>query len=98
MATTIRNNHYVIQSDKTKVYMVYIIYDKYVSWEFCVKIMMSVFYKSFEDAKIIADEIVTNGEGLCGAYILEIAETKAEIVEAQAKKEGFSLQCFIEEV
>ena len=41
---------------------------------------------------------MTNGEGFCGGYMLEIAETKAELVEAQAKKEGFTLVCLVEEV
>jgi ATP-dependent Clp protease adaptor protein ClpS len=59
---------------------------------------MDVFHKDLEDAKAIAHEIVTNGEGFCGGYMLEIAETKAELVEEQAKKEGFSLSCLIEEV
>ncbi len=86
-----------MQFDKPKLYLVSIIYDKYVSWEFCVKILMCVFHKSREDAQAIAHEIVTDGEGFCGGYILEIAETKAGLVEEQAKKEGFSLFCLVEE-
>jgi ATP-dependent Clp protease adaptor protein ClpS len=87
-----------MQFDKPKIYLVSILYDKYVSWEFCVRMLTDVFHKSREDAEAIAHEIVTNGEGFCGGYILEIAETKAEIVEEQAKKEGFSLCCLVEEV
>lgn len=87
-----------MQFDKPKMYLVSILYDKYVSWEFCVRVLRTIFYKSREDAEAIAHEIVTNGEGFCGGYILEIAETKAEIVEELAKKEGFSLQCLVEEV
>ena len=83
--------------DQPKIYLVSIVYDKYVSWEFCIRVLMDVFHKNFEDAKPIADEIVTNGEGCCGGYMLEIAETKAELVEALAKKEGFSLLCLVEE-
>jgi ATP-dependent Clp protease adaptor protein ClpS len=87
-----------MQFDKPKTYLVSILYDKYVSWEFCVRVLRTIFYKSREDAEAIAHEIVTNGEGFCGGYILEIAETKAEIVEELAKKEGFSLYCLVEEV
>ena len=78
--------------------LVSIIYDKHVSWEFCMRILDTVFHKTQEDAEAIAHEIVTNGEGFCGGYMAEIAETKAELVEAQAKKEGFSLTCLVEEV
>ena len=87
-----------MQVDTPKMYLVSILNENYVSWEFCMRILMDVFHKNLEDAKAIADEIVTNGEGFCGGYMLEIAETKAEFVEAQAKKEGFTLICLVEEV
>ena len=77
-----------IQVDTPKMYLVSILNENYVSWEFCMRILTDVFHKNLEDAKAIAHEIVTNGEGFCGGYMLEIAETKAELVEAQAKKEG----------
>jgi len=84
--------------NKTKTYLVSIIYDKHVSWEFCVRVLKNTFHKSQSDAEAIAHEIVTEGEAYCGVYLLEIAETKAETVEAQAEKEGFSLYCLVEEV
>jgi len=87
-----------IEVDTPKIYLVSIINDKHVSWEFCMGILMDVFHKNLDEAKAIAHEIVTNGEGFCGGYMLEIAETKAELVEEVAKKEGFSLTCLIEEV
>ncbi|WP_373032282.1 ATP-dependent Clp protease adaptor ClpS [Sulfurovum sp.] len=87
-----------IQFDKPDMYLVSILNDKYVPWEFCMRMLMEVFHKNLEDAQAIAHEIVTNGEGFCGGYMLEIAETKAEFVETQAKKEGFTLTCLVEEV
>ena len=86
------------QVDEPKMCLISIINDKHVSWEFCMRILMGTFHKNYKDAEAIAHEIVTNGEGFCGGYILEIAETKAESVETQAKKEGFTLTCLIEEV
>ena len=87
-----------IDIDTPSIYLLSILNDKHVSWEFCMRVLMNVFHKSLEEAEAIADEIVTNGEGFCGGYPLEIAETKAELVEELAKKEGFSLSCLIEEV
>ena len=87
-----------MQFDKPKIYLLSIVNADYVSWEFCMRVLRDIFYKNLKDAKAIADEIVTNGEGFCGGYILEIAETKAEIVEEMAKQEGFSLYCLVEEV
>ena len=86
-----------MQVNKPKIYLVSIIYDKYVSWEFCMKTLMDVFHHTEENAKIITDDILSNGEGFCGGYMLEIAETKAELVETKAKKEGLSLFCLVEE-
>jgi ATP-dependent Clp protease adapter protein ClpS len=59
---------------------------------------MDIFHMSMEDAQTVAHEIVTNGEGFCGGYMLEIAQTKAAQVEHEAKEEGFSLFCLVEEV
>ncbi len=90
--------HFDMQYYKPKIHLVSILNDHYVSWEFCMRMLQDVFYKSKEDAEAITHEILTNGEGFCGGYIYEIAETKAELVEKQAKKEGFSILCLVEEV
>ena len=37
------------------------------------------------------------GKGLCGIYPYEIAETKAEAVRKQARKEGYPMRCSVEE-
>jgi len=87
-----------IKKAETKMYFVSILYDKYVSWEFCVYILMEVFHKDLEQAKAITDVILSDGEAICGIYTFEIADTKATIVENKANKEGFSLRCLIEEV
>ena len=97
MPTTLKS-YLKMEIDTPKMYLITIINDKYVSWEFCMRILMDIFHMNIDDAKIVANEIVTNGEGFCGGYILEMAETKAEQVEKEAKEEGFSLVCLMEEV
>jgi len=86
-----------MQFDKPEMCLISIINDKHVSWEFCMRVLTEVFHKDYEEAESIAQEIVTNGEGFCGGYMQEIAETKAQIVEELAKKEGFDLTCLVEE-
>jgi ATP-dependent Clp protease adaptor protein ClpS len=80
-----------------KRYVVYMLNDDYTSWDFCLSIISSVFHKTLEEADKITKEIHTKGKGLCGIYTYEIAETKARIVEQQARKEGFPMKCSIEE-
>ena len=87
-----------IRRTQPAVYLVYIIGQKYIPWDFSMRMLMNIFHKTNEEAKVIADEIQLSGEGICGAYIYEIAETKAVTVESQANKEGFSVQCLLEEV
>ena len=80
------------------MYFVYIINEKYISWEFCMRVIMGIFYKSEEEALAITEEILSEGEGLCGVYNFEIAESKAKSIEHQAKQEGMSMRCLLEEV
>lgn len=67
------------------------------AWEFCVRIICTVFHKNVLEADIITHDIHTKGKGLCGIYTFEIAETKASLVQQQARKEGFPMHCSIEE-
>lgn len=90
--------HLNIELEKPKMYLVTILSDNHISWEFCMKILTSIFHKSDKDADAITKEIQTHGEAFCGVYMFEIAETKAVTVEALAKDEGFSIYCLIEEV
>lgn len=85
------------QLDEPKMYLVYMLNDHYTSWDFCLRIITSVFHKTLEEANNITKEIHTTGKGLCGVYTYEIAETKAKTVEHQARREGFPMRCSIEE-
>jgi len=83
--------------DKPNMYLVFMLNDDYTSWEFCLRIITSVFHKTPEEADRITQDIHTKGKGLCGIYTYEIAETKAKIVETGARKEGFPMRCSVEE-
>lgn len=79
------------------MYLVYMLNDDYTSWDFCLRIITSVFHKTLEEANNITKDIHTKGKGLCGVYTYEIAETKAKTVEHQARREGFPMRCSVEE-
>jgi len=82
----------------SKIYLLTLLSEKHTSWEFCIKILTEVFHKNLDEAGMIAQDIQNDGEGICGAYTFEIAETKAAIVEQQAKLERFSLRCLLEQI
>lgn len=84
--------------DEPKIYLVSILSEKHITRAFCMKVLICVFQRTLQEAEAITEEIRTNGEALCGGYIYEIAETKANVVKELAKREGFTIQCLIEEV
>lgn len=90
-------SHLINQLDEPKMYLVYMLNDHYTTWDFCLRIISGVFYKTLEEADDITHDIHTKGKGLCGIYTYEIAETKADTVQRQARKEGFPMRCSVEE-
>ncbi len=85
------------QLKEPKMFHVYMLNDDYTTWEFCLRIITGVFHRSLEEADDITRDIHTKGKGLCGTYSYEIAETKAQTVQYQARKEGFPMKCSVEE-
>lgn len=96
MATELENQS-ELYTGEPKRFAVFMLNDDYTTWEFCVRILNEVFQKSFREAADITQDIHTRGKGLCGIFTYEIAETKANIVTKQARKEGFPMRCSIEE-
>ena len=71
--------------------------DNFTTKEFVVKILVSVFSKSLDEATQLMWAVHKNGVGVCGVYPFEIAETKVNIVTATARENGFPLQSTMEQ-
>ena len=97
MSTELEHDLEILLKEPKK-YAVFMLNDDYTSWEFCIRVITSVFHKTPDEANIITNDIHTKGKGLCGIYMYEIAETKAHLVEKGAKSEGFPMCCSIEEM
>ncbi|MGD9969192.1 MAG: ATP-dependent Clp protease adaptor ClpS [Sulfuricurvum sp.] len=80
-----------------KQYKVYLLNDDYTSMDFVVNILIRVFRKNFEEAHAIMMEVHQKGQGLCGVYPYEIAETKVHQVRTLARESGFPLKAILEE-
>ncbi len=78
------------------MYKVLLHNDDYTTMEFVVELLMSVFHKSFEDATRIMLNVHKTGQGMCGIYTFEIAETKVETTHELAMERGFPLKSSIE--
>ncbi|WP_027390664.1 ATP-dependent Clp protease adaptor ClpS [Chrysiogenes arsenatis] len=79
-------------------YVVILLNDDYSTWDFVVEVLMRIFRKAQADAELITSHVHRNGEGMCGVYPLEIAQTKVAQVHQLAKKRGFPLRCTMREV
>ena len=89
------------EKQKTKlpsIYKVIILNDDYTPMEFVVFTIQNVFKKSHEEATRVMLKIHTEGQGVCGMFPLEIAETKMKQVLNLAKEHQHPLQCIIEKI
>lgn len=72
--------------------------DDYTTMEFVVEVLQQVFHHPLTRANRIMLEIHITGQGACGVFPYEIAETKVDLVERRARAVGFPLKCSLEEV
>lgn len=71
--------------------------DDYTSMDFVVEVLMGIFHKTVEQAKQIMIQIHEKGQGICGVYSFEIAQTKTDQVKQLARKNEFPLLATMEE-
>ena len=90
-----------IQSERSEtrepsMYKVILHNDDYPTMEFVVEILMMVFGKTLEKATEIMLNVHHKGQGICGVYTREVAETKVETVHHLAGNKGFPLKSTME--
>jgi ATP-dependent Clp protease adaptor protein ClpS len=79
------------------LYKVILHNDHYTTMDFVVQVLEGVFNKSPAEAFGIMMKVHTEGQGLCGLYPYEIAETKVDTVHDLAQQYGFPLRASMEE-
>lgn len=79
------------------LYNVVLLNDDYTTMEFVLQVLESIFDKSPAEAFQIMMHVHTNGRGVAGTYLWEVAETKAEAVVSMARGAGYPLQAVTEE-
>ena len=78
------------------LYSVILLNDDYTTMEFVVQVLESVFNKGPAEAFRIMMQVHTQGQGLCGVFPCDIAETKAAATHDLAQERGFPLRAIIE--
>jgi ATP-dependent Clp protease adaptor protein ClpS len=85
------------QTQEPRLYKVVLHNDDYTTMDFVVQVLESVFLKTPAEAFRIMMQVHLDGQGLCGAYPYEIAETKVATVHDLARERGFPLRASLEE-
>ncbi len=78
---------------KPSMYEVLLINDDYTPMDFVVEVLTYFFSMSMEKATQVMLQVHTEGEGVCGVFPHDVAETKVAQVRAFAKKHQHPLMC-----
>jgi ATP-dependent Clp protease adaptor protein ClpS len=85
------------KTQEPRLYKVLLHNDNYTTMDFVVQVLETVFLKGPAEAFRIMMQVHVDGQGLCGLYPYEIAETKVETVHDLARERGFPLRASFEE-
>lgn len=81
---------------KPNLYRVLILNDDYTPMEFVVYVLQKIFFKNIDEATRLMLKVHTEGQGLCGVFTYDVAETKMHQVKALAQKNQHPLECVME--
>src|SRR5918994_3945793 len=77
------------ETKKPELFKVLLLNDDYTTMEFVVEVLENVFNKPPAEAYRIMMAVHTQGQGLCGVYPFDVAETKVATVVDLARGSGF---------
>jgi ATP-dependent Clp protease adaptor protein ClpS len=84
------------ETKKPELFKVLLLNDDYTTMDFVVEVLETVFNKAPAEAYRIMMAVHTQGQGLCGVYPYEVAETKVATVVELARGQGFPLRATME--
>lgn len=85
-----------VKTKRPPYFKVVLLNDDYTPMDFVVFILKDIFRRSHEEAVSIMLEVHQKGEGICGVYTRDVAETKAEESIVIARRNEYPLQCRVE--
>ncbi len=91
----------VLQEDKPKLkrppmYKVILLNDDYTTMDFVVKVLQRFFGMGHEKAAQVMLQVHNHGQGVCGVFSREVAETKVAQVSDYSRQNQHPLQCRME--
>jgi ATP-dependent Clp protease adaptor protein ClpS len=85
-----------VKTKRPPFFKVVLLNDDYTPMDFVTFVLKDIFHKNHEEAVSIMMEIHSKGEGMCGVYTRDVAETKAELVITISRRNEYPLQCRVE--
>ena len=98
-----RTKENVLEKTREKVkdpdqWRVLLLNDDYTPMDFVVRVLESIFQRRPAEAYRVMMQVHTQGHGIAGVYVHEVAETKAAETIDLAQGAGYPLQATIEKV
>lgn len=84
--------------EQPPLYRVVMLNDDYTPMEFVVQVLEAFFAMGRERATRIMWQVHTQGKGICGVFIYEIAETKVAQVNEYSMNHQHPLKCVLEKI
>jgi ATP-dependent Clp protease adaptor protein ClpS len=81
-----------IKLDEPGLYDVIFLNDNITTMEFVVRVLKQIFGKTQEQAEAIMTRVHTDGQGVVGTYVHEVAEQKGIEATLLARQENMPLQ------
>ena len=81
---------------KPSLYRVILVNDDYTPMGFVVHVLEKIFHKASDEAHAIMLHVHQHGQGLCGIYPFEVAESRSLRVIDYARRHEHPLRCYIE--
>jgi len=82
---------------KPPMYQVVLLNDDFTPMEFVVFVLERFFGKDRAQATRIMLHVHTQGKGMCGTFVREIAETKVAVVNEYSRSKNHPLLCTMEQ-
>ncbi len=79
-----------------KMYKILLHNDDYTSMEFVIHVLMKFFNKTYDEAHGIMLKVHHEGQGLCGIFTFEVAESKTAKVNRYSRGKGHPLKTSFE--
>ncbi len=83
---------------KPSQFQVLLLNDDYTTMEFVIEVLQHIFNKNTDESHQLMMQIHLKGEGVCGVYSFDVAQSKVQQVLDYAQHKQHPLMCILREI